>query len=299
MSTSKTTTQGRKVLMARLAEFGFFLSRTFATTKPVNRTWPYVPGKYFVVDPAAPVAVTTLGSVALAQELAKSAPKGLCIAGKVETENIGIEKIIKNVLSNPAIRFLICAGAEPPKHLTGATLLALFKNGVDAARRIPGSPGMRPMLPNTRPEEVEAFRQQVEPVDMIGCTEIAPIAARVEELSARRPDRAMTPPLPLGLNAPQTAPRVLATAPSPDDIKLDKGGYFVIDIDKETIVVEHYDYKERLLHVVEGKDARAIYWTLISNGWVTRLDHAAYLGKELARAEFSIRHAVDFEQDGA
>jgi tetrahydromethanopterin S-methyltransferase subunit A len=258
-----------------------------------------VPGKYFVVDPAAPVAVTTLGSVALAQELARSAPNGLCIVGKVETENIGIEKIIKNVLSNPAIRFLICAGAEPPKHLTGATLLALFKNGVDGARRIPGSPGMRPMLPNTKPEEVEAFRQQVEPVDMIGCTEIAPIAARVEELSARTPDRTSAFPLPPGLDARETTPHVVATAPLSDHIKLDKGGYFVINIGNEAIVVEHYDYKERLLHVIEGKDARAIYWTLISNGWVTRLDHAAYLGKELARAEFSIRHAVDFEQDGA
>jgi tetrahydromethanopterin S-methyltransferase subunit A len=258
-----------------------------------------VPGKYFVVDPAAPVAVTTLGSVALAQELAKSAPKGLCIVGKVETENIGIEKIIKNVLSNPAIRFLICAGTEPPKHLTGATLLALFKNGVDGARRIPGSPGMRPMLPNTKPEEVEAFRQQVQPVDMIGCTEIAPIAARVEELCARTPDRASAFPLPPGLDTRETTPHVVATAPLSDHIKLDKGGYFVINIGNEAIVVEHYDYKERLLHIIEGKDARAIYWTLINKGWVTKLDHAAYLGKELARAEFSIKHAIDFEQDGA
>jgi tetrahydromethanopterin S-methyltransferase subunit A len=103
--------------MGIMEDLGFFLSRTFASTKAVNRAWPYVPGKYFVVEPAAPVAVTTLGSVALAPELAKSAPKGLCIVGKVETENIGIEKIIKNILSNPAIRFLICAGKEPPKHL--------------------------------------------------------------------------------------------------------------------------------------------------------------------------------------
>lgn len=285
--------------MGVVESFGFFLSRTFATTKPVNRTWPYVPGKYFVVDAAAPVAVTTLGSVALAQDLAKSAPKGLCVVGKVETENIGIEKIIKNVISNPAICFLICAGKEPPKHLSGATLLALFKNGVDAAKRIPGSPGMRPMLPNTTPEEVEAFRQQVEPVDMIGCTDIAPIVAKVEALSTRARDRAMAFPPPPELGAWEIARHVVATAPSPDRITLDKGGYFVINIENEAIVVEHYDYKERLLHVIKGNDARTIYWTLIDKGWVTKLDHAAYLGKELARAEFSIKHGIDFEQDGA
>lgn len=285
--------------MGVVESFGFFLSRTFATTKAVNRTWPYVPGKYFVVDPAAPVAVTTLGSVTLAQELAKSAPKGLCVVGKVETENIGIEKIIKNVLSNPAIRFLICVGKEPPKHLSGATLLALFKNGVDAAKRIPGSPGMRPVLPNTTPEEVEAFRGQVQPVDMIGCTDIASIAARVEALSNRPPERAVAFPIPPRLDAQETTAHLVATAPSPDRIKLDKGGYFVIYIENEVIVVEHYDYKERLLRVVEGKDARTIYWTLINKGWVTQLDHAAYLGKELAQAEFSIKYGVDFKQDGA
>jgi tetrahydromethanopterin S-methyltransferase subunit A len=96
-----------------------------------------------------------------------------------------------------------------------------------------------------------------------------------------------------------TTPHLVATSPLSDHIKLDKGGYFVINIQNGVIVVEHYDYKERLLHVIEGKDARALYWTLIDKGWVTKLDHAAYLGKELARAEFSIEHGVDFEQEGA
>jgi tetrahydromethanopterin S-methyltransferase subunit A len=288
-----------QALIKRLEDFGFFLSATFARTRAVNRSWPYVPGRFFVLDPTAPVAVTTLGSVDLARELAAAAPKGLCIVGKAETENIGIEKIIKNIVANPAIRYIICAGNEPPKHLSGATLLALFKNGIDAAGRIPGAPGMRPVLPNTTPEEVQAFRQQVEPVDMVGCTAVARIAAKVEELVASAADRATparrAPPAEPG----RTTPRIVATAPPPDRIKLDKGGYFVITVGEAAITVEHYDYKERLLHMIEGKDARTIYWTLITNEWVTLLDHAAYLGKELARAEFSMKHGLDFEQDGA
>jgi hypothetical protein len=28
------------------------------------------------------------------------------------------------------------------------------------------------------------------------------------------------------------------------------------------IIVEHYDYRQRLLRVIKGKDARSIYWTL-------------------------------------
>jgi hypothetical protein len=120
-----------------MEEFGFFLTRAFATTRRRRRKWPYVPGKYFVTDPGAPVAVTTLGSKELAEEVANSAPAGLCIVGKVETENIGIEKIIKNILSNANIRYLICAGNEPPKHLTGATIMALFENGMDEHHRFP------------------------------------------------------------------------------------------------------------------------------------------------------------------
>ena len=169
----------------RMENFGFWLSRTFASTRAKQAAWPHVPGTYFVADPAAPVAVCTLGSVELAEQVAFDAPAGLCIAGKVETENIGIEKIIKNVISNPAIRFLLCVGNEPPKHLTGATMVALFENGIDSEKRIPGSPGMRPMFPNTSAKEVAAFRQQVEPVVMIGCTDVAEIHAKVQELAAR------------------------------------------------------------------------------------------------------------------
>ena len=112
--------------MSKAEDFGYFLTRTFATTKNRKRTWPFIPGKYFVHNPDAPVAVTTLGSVELAKQVSDARPEGLCIVGKVETENIGIEKIIKNILSNRAIQFLVCAGSEPPKHLTGATMLCLM-----------------------------------------------------------------------------------------------------------------------------------------------------------------------------
>lgn len=286
-------------MRSAMEEFGFFLSRAFATTKPRRRTWPYVPGRYFVTDPDAPVAVTTLGSVALAEAVSRNAPAGLCIVGKVETENIGVEKIVKNVLSNPAIRYLVCAGNEPPRHLTGATLLALCANGIDERRRVRGSPGMRPVLPNTSAAEVQAFREQVQPIDMIGCTDVLAIHARVAELARSsggerglRRDRARAAP-------GQEVERVLAAGVDPRRIKLDEAGYFVIHIEGDALLVEHYDYRERLLRMIEGRDARSVYLTLIRNGWVSRLDHAAYLGKELARAEWCMKHGREYVQDGA
>ncbi len=64
-------------------------------------------------------------------------------------------------------------------------------------------------------------------------------------------------------------------------------------------LVEHYSYKEKLIRTIEGQDARRVYLTLIRNGWVSKLDHAAYLGKELTKAELSLKHNFDYLQDGA
>jgi tetrahydromethanopterin S-methyltransferase subunit A len=54
-----------------------------------------------------------------------------------------------------------------------------------------------------------------------------------------------------------------------------------------------------LIKKIEGKSSRDIYLTIINNKWVTELSHAAYLGKELSRAELSIKKAYKFVQDGA
>jgi tetrahydromethanopterin S-methyltransferase subunit A len=283
-----------------MEDFGFFLSRVFASTKARRKTWPFVPGTYFVTDPDAPVAVTTLGSVDLAEAVSLDSPPGLCIVGKVETENIGIEKIIKNILSNSAIRYLVCAGNEPPRHLTGATMIALFENGIDEDHRIPGAPGMRPILPNTSAEEVQDFRRRVEPVDMIGCTDVQAIHARVAELAQTADARPAPTPIASRMPAGTTdIQRVAAAGVDPQRIKLDKAGYFVIHVEDTMLLVEHYSYKEELIRVIEGRDARSIYLTLVRNGWVSQLDHAAYLGKELARAEWCARHGLAFVQDGA
>ena len=66
-------------------------------------------GEYHVLalDEKHPVAVSTLGDCELPDLLAAKNPKGLCVIGKTETENIGIEKIIQNTLAAPTIRYLL------------------------------------------------------------------------------------------------------------------------------------------------------------------------------------------------
>lgn len=266
-----------------------------------DEEWPPVVGEYFVLDKATPVVVSTLASVQLAEELANRKPNGLAIVGKTETENIGIDKVIKNIVTSPTIHYLIIAGMESKGHLTGQTLLTLAENGVDESGRVIGSPGKRPVLRNVSAVEIQAFREQVQVIDMIGCENPDEISAKIEELSQQ-----ITKPCscsecsgksPISIS---TTPKMIASEPT-EAVKMDKAGYFVIVplTDKGVINVEHYAYDNSLLRVIEGATARAIYFTIINSGWVTELSHAAYLGKELAKAELSLQNGFKYIQDGA
>ena len=147
--------------------------------------WPPVVGAYVVVDPSAPVAVSTLASVALVDAIVQRQPNGLAIVGKTETENIGIDKVITNVVSNPSLQALIVCGVDPPGHCPGATLLALAQLGVDDNGRVIGSPGKRPVLRNVSAAAIQAFRQQVQVIDMIGCANPVEVDAQIADLTHR------------------------------------------------------------------------------------------------------------------
>jgi len=282
-----------------------------------SNSWPPVEGEYTVLDQAAPVAVSTLASVKLEEKLAKLKPAGLCIVGKTETENIGIDKIVKNTISNPAISFLIVTGKDTEGHQSGKTLLALWKKGVDKGMRIIGSKGRRPILKNVTHQDVNAFRKQIRIEDMIGCEDTRAITKKIKELSQMAPQATAIsscgcscecntqPTAQTSISIPIIKPA--ATIPSiaakkyGKSVKLDKAGYFVIIPSKNdgNILVEHYSYDNKLLRKIESKNSRDIYFTIIENNWVSELSHAAYLGKELARAELSIKKGFKFVQDGA
>ena len=85
----------------------------------------------------------------------------------------------------------------------------------------------------------------------------------------------------------------------------DPKGFFLIHIAEGKILVEHYEnvYKGKVLatgkadFVFEGTKPENIYRTLIQHGFVSRLDHAAYLGKELQRAEHCLKTGEKYVQE--
>ncbi|WP_256466728.1 DUF4346 domain-containing protein [Tepidibacter aestuarii] len=263
-------------------------------------------GEYHVLslDQGYPVVISTLGNIELAYKISELKPKGLSIVGKTETENIGIEKIIKNVLAVPSIKYLIVCGKDSEGHYSGNTLVSLFNNGIDNNMRVIASKGKKPILSNTTKEEVNAFRNQIEIIDMIECEDLNKILEKIQQLCEQaRSSYSCEGKCSLYNKKLKTSSIeiIKVEEKDPNKVKLDKAGYFVI-VPKEnnnTILVEHYSYNNKLLRIIKGEDARNIYWSIIENGWITELSHAAYLGKELTRAEMSIKLGFKYVQDKA
>jgi tetrahydromethanopterin S-methyltransferase subunit A len=94
------------------------------------------------------------------------AESGAALSGTLQTENIGLEKVICNIVSNPNIRYLVLGGPESEGHLTGEAIKALFENGVDEKKRIIGTESPHPFLFNISDEMIERFGEQVTLVDL-------------------------------------------------------------------------------------------------------------------------------------
>ncbi len=91
---------------------------------------------------------------------------------------------------------------------------------------------------------------------------------------------------------PVTCSDVRDAAPVPDELVYDPCGNFRIGLDGDEIVAEIHG------RAVRGRSWADIFYTILSEGDVSRLDHAAYLGKELYKAELALKFGRSFEQDG-
>lgn len=152
--------------------------------KEVIEGWPLETGDFLMGDNQCPVAVVSLGSK-MNEELVEA---GAAIAGPLHTENLGIEKLVTNIISNPNLRFLIICGSEVQGHITGKTLEALYENGIDAdTKSIIGSPGAIPFVENLTVEAVERFQQQISIVSMIDNENLDEISEKINECIANDP----------------------------------------------------------------------------------------------------------------
>jgi tetrahydromethanopterin S-methyltransferase subunit A len=146
-----------------------------------QKDWPPAPGDFKVKDPQSCIAICTLGKKF-------EVPSNYAIIGTCKTENIGIERVIINIISNSNIRFLILAGPEVPGHRTGESMASLHQFGIDTeTRRIINAPGAIPYIENVPLEGIERFRNQVEFVNLMNKSDIDAIATVVRDLETKNP----------------------------------------------------------------------------------------------------------------
>jgi len=255
-------------------------------------SWPYHSGRYKVVDPTAPVVVVLRDTEALADDLVELASGGLCLVAPFCRRAADAERLVRNIAANLAIQHVITAGRDTvPAVDAVAAILSGREPESEQAAAIAVT--LRAKLTDL---DLGALTKQVKVVDMHACGDLDKIISKVNELAADagRPDT--------GFRAPQGdgdagVERVIAATQISYESKADKAGGYRLRVDHDRIVVEHYSPRNELLRVIEGKTARDLCITLIRNGWVSKLDHAAYLGRELMRAELALTSGQPYEQD--
>ena len=152
--------------------------------KKPSEPWPVITGEYEAGNPENPVAVCSCGSHLKASELLAV---GASLVGPCKTENIGIEKMVANMVSNPNIRYLIVTGMEVKGHITGQAVESFLTGGVDKEGRIVGAKGAIPFIQNLSEESIERVKQQVQPVMMMDTEDMGAIKAKIAELVSKDP----------------------------------------------------------------------------------------------------------------
>ncbi len=135
--------------------------------KPAD-SYPPEEGRYVRGNDYSPVAVCVILDTfdsAIPSELNElvmaGVDAGAAMSGMLQTENIGLEKVICNIVANPNIRYIVLCGRESTGHLPGESLLSLKQNGVDDKKQIIGSEAPTPYLSNIPLEVIGRFNKQI------------------------------------------------------------------------------------------------------------------------------------------
>lgn len=252
------------------------------------------PGDYVVSNARKSVALAVLGGVDIDSQTFSALSSEIAIIGSITTENLGVEHLVKNLVANPFLRHLVLWGEDVEGHLPGDALVNLLRHGADKNRKITGARGARPVLKNITDDEVHHLRLQIHGVDLIGRKEMAELTEQLDLL-----DKQPNQPYETGLKVDLIE---IQKARPAKRLRLDPKGYFVIMVMKgkeNPLLVEHYSNDGTLRNMIEGKDSASICASLIARNLISQLDHAAYLGRELAKAELSINLDAKYTQDRA
>ena len=264
---------------------GNFFRKLRPERKSEADTWPFLRGRYFVVDATSPVVVVSLDDEPLAAELAALGPPGLCMACSIRDDASDVSKLAKTLITNLSIQYLIVVGRT---ELMRDCLRTLFIGDADETADTLGRNKLSAA-------SVATLRKQVQLEELLDCADLDKIILRIRDhaTSGVRPDTGFVAP---AADEEEHGPTVIAADNVTHEVMPDKAGSFRISLASNRIQVRHLDSKKEILRTIEGSSARSICLTLIRNGWVSRLDHASYLGRMLQQAESALHNGTEFHQ---
>ncbi len=138
-----------------------------------------IPEEYYSGNPDSSIAVCTLSSIDLLKKLANSEILShVSIAGRLLSENKGIDSIIKYVNKYQKINIIIVCGKEVWGHKAGHSLFQLHKNGVDKNNRIINSTSPDPYLTVSK-SQIQYFQNNITLVNLIAETDFATISDKI------------------------------------------------------------------------------------------------------------------------
>ena len=105
----------------------------------------------------------------------------IAIAGRLLSENKGIDSIVRNSNLN-RIKTIVLCGNEVWGHKTGQSLISLHQNGIDSNGKIINSSSPDPFL-TLSINEIKKFQNQTRIIDLIGETNFDKISKTIPELN--------------------------------------------------------------------------------------------------------------------
>jgi len=139
-----------------------------------------IPEEFYIGNTNSSICVCTLSSIQLLKELKNSIIiENVAIAGRLFTENKGIDSIIKYVNQNKKIKTIVVCGKEVWGHKSGHSLFQLHKFGVDKNNRIVNSTSPEPILTVSN-SEIKYFQKKITLVNLINETNLQLIINKIQ-----------------------------------------------------------------------------------------------------------------------
>lgn len=256
-----------------------------------RRTGLAVPAEIHLAAPRGWVAICTLAERGLAARLARAAPPAVALAGPLLTVSRGLERLVANLAARPGVRALLLCGREPRGVPARNAIRRLWEGGLTRGGRIRGLAGLPP-LRNLDSRSLSLVRRRVRLTDLGPTRRVQQILGAVGALprgrhatgGGGRQSRGVT------VEAPRASSR---------DHGLDPTGYFVIlaPTPAGRISCEHYRRDGTLTRRFLGRDAAGLCRAILRWRLPGTAEHAAYLGRELQKAEIAVRAGVAYSQD--